>query len=328
MVFIYTVVSRGIVCFMPLIFPFYWTLTLQLNRAANFTALFMLPLLLEGTILVLSTAVCLLALHRGTKKIILLQIIVIVTTGAASSAVIKYFNNRQDAAKNFECTFIQGGYSAKDYTLIEQYSELRLELAKRYVRHIEESPGSRLVIVPESALPIYQNREDPVIQSIQEIAVRKNQYIMTSLQLKEGKDVYNSMALVNPKGEIESVYRKRNIMPFVESDEYQKGRANITFNIDGYTIAPLICYDGVFVKNYFRDRRPDVYVVTSNDVFAEGTVLSRLLQAYSVINARTMGVSLLQVTQNGPSCYVDSRGKLRSLTEPYEQAIGLKVSLK
>jgi apolipoprotein N-acyltransferase len=70
-----------------------------------------------------------------------------------------------------------------------------------------------------------------------------------------------------------------------------------------------------------------VYIVTSNDVFAEGTIVSKLHQAYSVINARTMGIALLHITQNGPSCYVDSKGKLTTLTHPYEIAIGLLVSI-
>jgi apolipoprotein N-acyltransferase len=116
-------------------------------------------------------------------------------------------------------------------------------------------------------------------------------------------------------------------MYFVESKKFKSGNTKATFKVDRYTIAPLICFDGVFLTNYIRDIRPDVYIVTSNDVFGEGTILSRLHQAYSVLNARTMGIPVLHVTQNGPSCYVDSKGKLTNLTSPYEKAIGLSVSI-
>jgi apolipoprotein N-acyltransferase len=71
-----------------------------------------------------------------------------------------------------------------------------------------------------------------------------------------------------------------------------------------------------------------MHIVTSNDVFAEKTILSKLHQAYSVINSRTVGIPLLQVIQNGPSFFVDSRGKLTELVKPYERAIGLTITLK
>jgi hypothetical protein len=71
-----------------------------------------------------------------------------------------------------------------------------------------------------------------------------------------------------------------------------------------------------------------MYIVTSNDVFAGKTILSKLRQAYSVINSGTAGVPLLQIIQNGPSFFVDSKGGLATVTKPYEKAIGLSVTLK
>jgi apolipoprotein N-acyltransferase len=98
--------------------------------------------------------------------------------------------------------------------------------------------------------------------------------------------------------------------------------------VDGHSIAPVICYESLFIRNYFRDQKPELYMVISNDIFAEQTVLSRLHQAYGVINARTLGIPLLQAMQNGPSCYVDSQGTLMNLTMPYEQVIGLPVEIR
>jgi apolipoprotein N-acyltransferase len=151
---------------------------------------------------------------------------------------------------------------------------------------------------------------------------------MTGMIIEEGGNIYNSSVLINPRGILESVYRKRNTMPFVETSKFTKGTLSNTFLADGYTIAPIICFDSVFIRNYFRDRKPDLCIVTSNDTFAETTILSRLHQAYGVINARSMGLPLLQVMQNGPSFYVDSRGRLKNLAGPYEQAIGIPVEIK
>jgi apolipoprotein N-acyltransferase len=65
-------------------------------------------------------------------------------------------------------------------------------------------------------------------------------------------------------------------------------RAN-TFTVDGHTIAPVICYESLFIRNYFRDARPELYIVISNDIFSDKTILSYLHIAYGVINARTLG---------------------------------------
>jgi hypothetical protein len=70
------------------------------------------------------------------------------------------------------------------------------------------------------------------------------------------------------------------------------------------------------------------YIVISNDIFADKTVLSYLHIAYGVLNARTLGTPLLQAMQNGPSVYLDSRGRLTFLTKPYEQVIGLRVAIQ
>jgi apolipoprotein N-acyltransferase len=151
---------------------------------------------------------------------------------------------------------------------------------------------------------------------------------MTGILLAEGEKVYNASALINPDGILENVYQKRNTVLFVETSTFTRGiRAN-TFSVDGHTIAPVICYESVFIRDYLRDNKPELYIVIGNDIFSDKIVLSILHIAYGVINARTLGTPLLQVMQNGPSIYLDSQGKLVFLTKPYEKKIGLRVKIK
>jgi apolipoprotein N-acyltransferase len=292
----------------------------------NIVTKWLLPIPFEGISMVLAATVYL-CLTKRYKKIMILQIIVIIFISSTISLLIKQGYSKKNHDTSLTCAIIQGGYSAKDYNLIEQYPALRNEIAHRYLKHIEECPKSRFIIVPESAFPIYQSQDSQIIQRIKDIAYVRNEYIMTSLLLEEETAIFNAVAFITPEGKVQDIYRKRNVMLFVESNDFKNGTAKTTFMIDGYTIAPLICFDAVFLGNYIRDIHPDLYTVTSNDVFAEGTILSKLHQAYSVINARTMGIALLHITQNGPSCYVDSEGKLVNLTHPYETAIGLQVSI-
>jgi prepilin-type processing-associated H-X9-DG protein len=151
---------------------------------------------------------------------------------------------------------------------------------------------------------------------------------MTGILPEERGAVYNASALIDPQGRLQSIYRKRNLVLFEETAAVTPGTTANTFMVDGHVIAPAICYESLFLRSYFRDKRPELYIVISDDTFSDKTILSYLHIAYGVINARTLGAPLLQATQNGPSVYLDSRGRLKFLTKPYEQAVGLRVMIQ
>ena len=326
LLFFYSICSRMLLSASTVIFPFYWTLSMQLLPVMNPVTLFVLPVFCEG-IGIVSAAALYLYLTKKVNRYIILQAAAIIVLSIIFSLTVKQMSAAENRHTNLTCTLVQGGYSAKDYTLVENYPFLGNELARRYLRHLEESPQSRLTVLPESALPVHQTLDSPFLQTIKDIAYTRNAYIMASMLLKEETAVYNAIALINPEGQVQDIYRKRNVMLFVESNDFKQGTTKQTFAVDAAAVAPLICFDSVFLHNYIRDKRPDVYMVTSNDVFAEGTVVSRFHQAYSVINARMMGIPLIQLTQNGPSFYVDSKGKLINLTSPHEKTIGLSINI-
>jgi apolipoprotein N-acyltransferase len=227
-----------------------------------------------------------------------------------------------------ECVLVQGGYSGQDYTLIDRHPDFGMRMAQKYLGHIEEVTNGRFLVLPESAFPLNQIEDSEIMRKIKDIARQRNRYIMTGILLEEGGQVYNASALIDPEGRLQNIYRKRNPVLFVETSTFTPGITANTFSADGHTIAPVICYESLFIRSYFRDKRPELYIVISNDIFADKTVLSTLHIAYGVINARTLGTPLLQAMQNGPSVYLDSQGRLHFLTKPYEQAVGLQVEIK
>jgi apolipoprotein N-acyltransferase len=327
LIFLYVIISRFIISLSPAIFPFYWTLTVQLLPFMNIVSQFLLPIFFEGICIVIAVAIYLFFTKKLIRKL-LVQIIGIIFIGITLSLTIKFkFASYSIPNADFECTIIQGGYSLNDYTFIERYPILSKKIVQGYLTYTEDVTNVRFIILPESAFPIEQNKDSQVLQILKDIAFSKNTYILTSVLLNENNEVYNSVALINPQGQIQDIYKKKNVVLFVENSRFAKGKTAQTFSVDNYTVAPLICFDSVFIRNYFRDKIPDIYIVTSNDVFAEGTVLSQLHQAYSIINARTMGISLLQIVQNGPSFYINSKGILINLTRPYEKAVSVSVKI-
>lgn len=326
-IFLYIIFSRIVLSFSSSIFPFYWTLTMQLLPFMNITSRFLVPVFFEGICIVIAVVVYFFYTKK-IQKYMYFQVVLIIVISIVFSFIIKTNFVPKKQQTSLECTIIQGGYSSQDYTLIETYPVLTEKLANRYLMHLEEVKNAKFIILPESAFPVKQKQDSSILQSIKGIACSRNEYILTSILLEEGMEVYNAAALINPQGQLQDVYKKRNVVLFVETSDFAKGKALPIFEIGNTKIAPMICFDVVFIRNYFRVKIPDVYIVTSNDIFAERTVLAQLHQSYAVINSRTMGIPLLQVMQNGPSFYVNSKGALTNLTKPYEKVIGLPVLIQ
>ncbi|MHB9291355.1 putative Apolipoprotein N-acyltransferase [Hollandina sp. SP2] len=324
LIFGYILVSRCILYLSTTVFPFYWTLSMQLLPCMGVVSRFILPVGWEALCVAGASM-----LYRGNRsKHLLMQGALMVCIAFGLSGIAKACLGYVPRKPGLVCTLVQGGYGIADYLLVDRHPVLGIKIAHKYLGHIEEVRGARFVVLPESAFPLRQIEDSPILQSIQDLARVRNEYIMTGILLEEGGTVYNASALVNPEGGLQNVYRKRTTVLFVETAHFTRGIRADTFSVDGHSIAPVICYESLFIRSYFRDRKPELYIVISNDIFAEGTVLSRLHQAYGVINARTLGIPLLQAMQNGPSFYVDSQGSLMNLTMPYEQVIGLPVEIR
>jgi apolipoprotein N-acyltransferase len=324
--FVFILVFRILIGGAAFLFPYYWTLNMHLLPFMGVVSRVLLPVIFEAVYL--SSGLILYFAYSGKlKKSMLYQFIGILVMGVLSTFVIKtaFFNTKSTIA--MECTIVQAAFSDRDYTLVNKHPVLAERITREYLESLNKIGKTRLIILPESSMPVIQDINSEGLQKIQKAANEGNMYIYASVLLKEETEIYNAVVLVNPEGTIQDIYRKRNTVLFVETGNYTRGKTLQTFKIDNYNAAPMICFDVVFLKNFFRERGVDIYIVTSNDVFAEHTVLSIMHKAYAVFNARTTGAPLLQAVQNGPSFYVNSTGELKNITKPYEKAIELRITL-
>jgi apolipoprotein N-acyltransferase len=327
LIFGYVAATRLILSLSTVFFPFYWTLAMQLLPFMGAVSHYAIPVLWEAF-----CVSCAAALYSSCSRKppwhIFMQLglaaaLVVILSGIARAGL-----GRSAFKPGLECALVQGGYSKHDYDVIDRHPDFGIRMAQEYLEHLEELTNQRFVVMPESALPLHLTDDSEILQKIKDLARLRNEYIMTGILLAEDGVVYNASALIDPNGHVQNIYRKRNTVLFVETSTYTSGIMANTFAVDGHTIAPIICYESLFIRSYLRDKRPELYIVISNDIFSENTVLSYLHIAYGVINARTMGTPLLQAMQNGPSVYLNSRGRLTFLTKPYEQAVGLRVKIQ
>jgi apolipoprotein N-acyltransferase len=336
-IFCYVLITRILLSLNPWFFPFYWTLFMHLLPGTGIVTRVLLPIFLEAYMVVLAVVIYMIYTKQAGKSIYL-QLFALALICCCVSPIVRqvFFPKKQDI--NLTYGFIQGSFSKHDYDLAEKYPALARKISLAYRRHIENSKPCRILIIPESAFPEKQENPTPpertghmaetLVQWLENISIKKNSYILTNISIENNGNIYNAAVLFNPKGILQDTYVKKNATPIYESHYFTTDNYLNTFEIDNYTVAPLICFDTVFFLNYFRIKQPALYIAISNDVFAEGTVLSRLHQSYGVMNARTIGLPFIQVTQNGPSFYVNSKGTLYSLAEPYEKTIDVTFTIR
>jgi apolipoprotein N-acyltransferase len=337
LIFCYAMVTRTLLALNPWCFPFYWTLSMHLLPGMDTVTKIIMPIFLESLMLIAASSVYM-VYSKQARKSIYPQIFMLVIICCCVTPTIRQIYVPEKQAIQLSCGMIQGSFTKHDYDLAEKYPALAGKISAAYRQYIADSKPFRLLIVPESAFPEKQEEQpiavisgqmkETLVQWLETIAMKKKSYILTNITLEKNRKTNNAAVLFNPHGKLQDTYIKKNTAPLYESRYYTTSNSLNNFEIDNYTIAPLICFDTLFLSNYIRKKMPNLYIAISNDVFAEGTILSKLHQAYGIINARNIGLPFIQITQNGPSFYVNSNGTLYKLADPYEKAIGITFNVE
>lgn len=145
-------------------------------------------------------------------------------------------------------------------------------------------------------------------------------------------DFYNAAFLVNPQGQFVATYRKQRLVIFGEyvpladwlpftkyltpiQGSFAAGPGPVTFEVGERPakIAPLICFEDVFPHGARQHVQPDtdfLLNLTNNGWFGEGSAQWQHGVA-AVFRAVENGIPLVRCTNNGLTCWIDERGRLR-----------------
>ncbi len=98
----------------------------------------------------------------------------------------------------------------------------------------------------EEALPYAQSKDGPAVAALAKLCHEQDQYVAFGFLETEGEKLYNSCALVGPKGLV-GVYRKVHL-PFLGVDRFVDPGAEgwEVYDINGLRVGIHICYDGSF----------------------------------------------------------------------------------
>ena len=206
-----------------------------------------------------------------------------------------------------------------------------------------------LVLWPEAGTPKLIRYDDEMRNKITDIARAHGVWMILGSDDAEparnptspkDADYFNSSFLINPQGEIVSRYCKRNLvifgeyvplvrwLPFIKwltpiTGGFKAGDRVVKFDFKHGKDSPgtpvhtatLICFEDIFphlVREYVDDDTDFLVNLTNNGWFGEGAAQWQHAAA-AVFRAVENGVPLLRCSNNGLTCWVDERGRIRQL---------------
>jgi apolipoprotein N-acyltransferase len=200
-----------------------------------------------------------------------------------------------------------------------------------------------LLIWPEAAVPSLLRYHQETYDAVMHLARRHKVWLIIGADDAERRpnprpgaeaDFYNSSFLISPEGILENRYRKRNLVIFGEyvpltrwlpflawftpvQGGFTPGDRPVQFRLPnlGVQTAVLICFEDIF-PNLVResvDPETDFLVnLTNNGWFGESAAQWQHAAA-AIFRAVENGRPLIRSANNGLTCWVDGRGRLRQI---------------
>ncbi len=190
------------------------------------------------------------------------------------------------------------------------------------IRNIE--PATDLIILPEMFTSGFLMEDKHLIapqlqktlEGLQQMATEKCAVIMGSVIVKEAEKYYNRLYVVDKNGIVVN-YDKRHLFRMGQEDiHFSAGEKRLVFQLKGWRICPLICYDLRFPV-WSRNRNDyDVLIYVANWPASRRKVWDTLLQARAienqsyVIGVNRIGIDGKDLEYSGGSAAIDAKGNI------------------
>ena len=211
-----------------------------------------------------------------------------------------------------------------------------LKLIELSAKALESKPD--LLIWPEAAMP---NFSEENFRTITNLVARHKVWMILGADDSEMRpnaagpgdyDSYNAAFLFSPDGRYVATYRKQRLVIFGEylplgdmlpilrrilpiPGDFTPGKGPVPFHLSepSATIATVICFEDVFphfVREHVDSDTDFLLNLTNDGWFGEGAAQWQQ-GATALFRAVENGVPLIRCTNNGLTCWIDERGRLR-----------------
>ena len=232
-------------------------------------------------------------------------------------------------------TLLQGNMSQD----IKWDEELRDPTIELYTRLTRENWDSQLIIWPETALPDFYHRQEPMLDELAtEARAHGSDILMGVLYLDLAEQrYYNSMVSV---GSERDFYHKRHLVPFTEylplksvlggivdfmrvpMSDFSRGLPQKnTLRAAGHAVGMSICYEDVFGEELrFALPEASLLVNVSNDAWFGTSAAPHQHLQIARMRALELSRPMLRATNTGVTAVVDERGRFVAVAPQFEVA--------
>ncbi|MFC1646314.1 cysteine peptidase family C39 domain-containing protein [Candidatus Omnitrophota bacterium] len=185
-------------------------------------------------------------------------------------------------------------------------------------------PGKPLIGVwPEGGNDFYSLRIPWIRRVIYNVVTNRQAYLaMSSIDLSEEGQEFNTIFWVGPEGSVIDRYDKLFLVPVGEAN-FTPGESTVVFEAPYINIGPMLCAESSFPQ-YARGltrRGADVLLISSNDASFRRSGLSLAHTRMAIVRAVESRKPVLLNANVGPSMIVDPYGHIQARTEFWERTI-------
>jgi len=223
----------------------------------------------------------------------------------------------------------------------EKFEEEQFVNTLETYRRLLEQSDARLIVFPETALPILrENLPERYLDMLRLHARRNKGDVLIGAFEQENGHYYNSMFSLGSANE--QAYRKNHLVPFGEfiplrsalgwfinevlsipmSDLSRGGDRQPLLDIAGQRIAVNICYEDVFGEEIIR-ALPDatMLVNTSNDAWYGDSHAAIQHNQISQMRAVETGRMMLRATNTGVTSVINKDGQILKILPQHEEGV-------
>jgi len=213
------------------------------------------------------------------------------------------------------------------------------KIIEEKINMLEVEPD--LIVLPEMfttgfTIKVEDHAEQPegdTLDWMKSIASSTGSVITGSIIIVEDGNYYNRLLWVKPNGEFEQ-YNKRHLFRMAkESNYFSGGNESPIFELKGWKIKPLICYDLRFpVWSRNTNLEYDVIMYVANWPKARINAWKTLLQARAMenlsysIGVNRVGTDGINKVYNGQSAVCNCKGDFINDLSDTEEIISVKLS--
>jgi apolipoprotein N-acyltransferase len=242
----------------------------------------------------------------------------------------------EPSGEPFKVSLVQGNIPQE-----LKFEQDRLVGTLETYRRLVEQSDARLIVLPETAIPLLRSEAPESYLSLLRDHARQNGGdILMGLFEREGRNYYNSVLStgVSP----DQGYRKDHLVPFGEfiplrpvfgwlinnvlnipmSDLARGGGTQAPLAIAGQKVAPNICYEDVFGEEIIRALpEATVLVNVSNDAWYGNSSAAMQHNQISQMRALETGRMMLRATNTGVTSVIGKSGHILQILPQHEEGV-------